>query len=547
MYFEWKGLTLNDSFAYACRNWGQRTALVHGDRRYTYARLQREVFELAQGLRQQGVQKGTRVAYLLTNGADWACFLYAALHLGAIVVPLNLTWVGREIEQGLQLTDAEMLVLEDDVRGKNLAEILQAQLPELREGRDGDIRIGKLPNLRKIVTLSAAGRKYGFAADFNEVKASGRDFKAEEMMALASQVAPDDICSYMLTSGSTGFPKPAIHTHSSILFNIANIADCHVIREDDRFLHYAPTYHVAGIEIFLMSHLRGSVIHLADYFEPEWAMRIIEKERVTVMWGFDVHYLMMKRHPRHALYDLGSLERALMGNSPGSFDEIRAMGIPHHGNIYGSTENGGAHAHFPWRHRHDEKRKKYSNGMALPYMETKIVDPETGARLGFDELGEICSRGPGLFKGYYNMPEETAAAIDEEGFYHSGDYGWIDDKGFIYYRGRIKDTVKTGGENVSAREVEVLLEAETPWVNTAIVVGVPDAQWGEAVTAVVELKAGASVSQVELASHCKTLMAGYKVPKHFLFVKASDWVVTPTGKFDKKAIREKALTMLGRV
>lgn len=543
MYFEWKGMTLNRSFAFACRNWAARPAIVHGDRNYSYAQFQREVFALAHGLRQLGVQKGTRIAYLLPNDADWACFLYAVLNLGAIAVPLNLTWVGREIEQGLRLTDAEILVLVDDVRGKDLAEIVQNQFPQLRDG--ASFRIESLPCLRKIVTLSASGRKYAFATDFSEVKASGWNFNAAQMLLQADQIEPEDICSLILTSGSTGFPKPAIHTHNSILFNIANIADCHELRLADRILHYAPTYHVAGIEIFLMPHLRGAAIHLADFFEPEWAMRIIEKEKITMTWGFDVHYLMMKRHPRYELYDISSLDRAMIGNSPGSYDEIKSMGIPHHGNIYGSTENGGAHAQFPYRHRDDEERKKYSNGMVMPYMETKIVNPETGERMGVGELGEICSRGPGLFKGYYNMPEETAAAMDAEGYYHSGDYGWIDEKGFIYYRGRISDTVKTGGENVSAREVEITLEAEIPWIRTALVFGTPDPQWGEAVTAMIELRDRSCVSEEELKKHCKKLMAGYKIPKRFLFVKASDWVVTPTGKFDKKAMREKALTLLG--
>ena len=544
MYFEWKDLTLNKSFAYACKNWGARTAIVYGDQHYSYARLQREVFALSQGLRQLGVQKGTRIAYLLTNGADWACFLYAVFNLGAIAVPLNLTWVGREIEQGLHLTDAEILVTVDELRGKCLADIIQDQFPELRDSDGERVRIERLPHLRRLVTLSASGKRYKFAADFHQIKALGQNFNASEMLALGEQVEPDDLCSFMLTSGSTAFPKPAIHTHNSILFNVANIADCHEIQADDRILHFAPTYHVAGVEIFLLPHLRGAAIYLLDFFEPEWAMRTIERERISVMWGFDVHYLMMKRHPRYALYDISSLERALIGNSPGTYDEIKSMGIPHHGNIYGSTENGGAHAQFPYRHRNDEKRKKNSNGMPLSYMETKIVDPQTGERVGVNEIGEICSRGPGLFKGYYNMPEETAAAMDQEGFYHSGDYGWLDEKGYIYYRGRIKDTVKTGGENVPAREVEVILEGEAPWVNTAVVFGVPDAQWGEAVTAMVELKDGASVSELELRNYCKNLMAGYKIPKRFIFVKPTDWIITPTGKFDKKALREKALAML---
>ncbi len=545
MYFEWKSLTINQSFAYACENWGTRTALVYGERRFSYRQLQREIFEMTCALRNIGVTKGTRIAYLMTAGPEWACLFYAGLNLGAILVPLNLTWVGREIEQGLKLTDSEILVFTDEMRGKSFTAILETQLPELAGSSKDELRFDRLPHLKKFVTLSTAGKKYGYAHDFHELKAVGKNFDAQEMQALADQVEPDDVCSYMLTSGSTGFPKPVIHTQNSILFNIANMADCHDIRRDDLFLHIAPTYHVAGIEIFLMPHLRGATVYIADYFEPEWAMRIIEKERINMMWGFDVHYLMMRRHPRYSLYDLSSLERIMIGNSPGSYDEIKTIGVPHHGNIYGSTENGGAQAHFPFRHRADTNRAKYSNGMPLSYVETKIVDPGTGAELGPDKPGEICSRGPGLFKGYYKMPEETAAAIDADGFYHSGDYGWMDAKGFIYYRGRIKDTVKTGGENVSAREVEIVLEAETQWVATAIVFGVPDRQWGEAVMAMVQLKPGQKVTEEELKTCCKNLMAGYKIPKRFIIVDESEWIVTPTGKFNKKALREKAMQMLG--
>lgn len=545
MYFEWKGLTINDSLDYACKNWGTRDALVYGNLRITYNRLQREVLELTPALKKLGINKGTRVAYLLASGPEWVYLFYATLMLGAIVVPLNLTWVGREIEQGLDLTDSEVLVMNDEMRGKDFVTILVKQFPELQNANKGNLSLDRLPLLKKIVTLSARGEKYEFSYDFHELKASGSNYDAHATLALGKEVSPDDVCAYILTSGSTGYPKPVIHTQNSILFAVANIADCHDIRLDDRVLHFAPTYHVAGIDMMLLPHLRGATLHLADYFEPEWAMLIIERGRINVMWGFDVHYLMMRRHLRYGVYDISSLDRVLIANSPGSYDEIKSMGISHHGNIYGSTENSGSHAHFPYRDRFDEYRKKYSNGRTLSYMESKIVDPETGVTLDINEMGEICSKGPGLFKGYYKMPKETAAAIDEDGFYHSGDYGWLDEKGFLYYRGRIKDMVKTGGENVSTRDVEINLEAETPWVNTAIVFGVPDTQWGEAVTAMIELKPDANVTEAELKKFCKGIMAGYKIPKRFIFVKPSEWIVTPTGKFDKKALRQKAMEQFG--
>jgi len=545
MYFEWKGLTINDTFAYTCKNWGGRNALNYGDLRLTYHELQREVLELTEALKIFGIKKGTRVAYALVCGPEWVYLYYAILNLGAILVPMNLTWVSRELVQGLQLTDIEVLVTTDKMRGKDFDAMLNEQLPELKNAKRDELKIEKLPYLKKIVTLSESGQKYHYSYDFKELKASGRNYNSQELLSLSQQVGPDDEAVYVLTSGSTGFPKPVIHTHNSTLFNVVNLDDCHDIRLEDRVMHIAPTYHIAGIDMLLLPHVRGAALYVSDYFDPETAMQIIEKEKITVMWGFDTHYLMMRRHPRYELYDLSSLDRVLIGNSPGNYDEIKTMGFPHHGNIYGSSENGGCHSQFPYRHRFDEYRKKYSNGMVLSFMETKIVNPETGAVLGVNEKGEICSKGPGLFKGYYKQPEKTAEVMDGDGFYHSGDYGWIDEKGFIYYRGRIKDTVKTGGENVSSREVEINLEAETPWVATAMVVGVPDPQWGEAVIALCELKPEVSVTEDEMKKFCKGIMASYKVPKRFFFVMPNEWIITPTGKHDKAALRKRTMEQMG--
>lgn len=545
MEFEWQDSTVNRMFNYSCQNWGDRDALVFEDTHYRYRELQREVLQMTEALRKFGVTKGTRVAHLLSDIPEWVQLFYATLNLGAIMIPLNLTWVGREIEQGLNLTDADMLVTMESFRGKDFISILETQFPQLEKANRQDLLIDQVPRLKKMVTLSREGNKFEFAHDFYDLKETGKDYNAEELLHISEKIQPDDVCCYMLTSGSTGFPKPVVHTQNSVLFNVAYLGDCHEVEKEERILHYAPTYHVAGLVMFLLSHLRGSAMYQVEFFEPESTMKVIEKCRITAMWGFDVHYLMMRRHPRYSLYDLSSLEKALMGNNPGSYDEIKTMGIPHHGNIYGSSENCGCHAQFPYRDRFDEKRRKYANGRPHTLMETKIVDPDSGETLGVNERGEICSRGPGQFLEYYNMPEQTADSIDKDGFYHSGDYGWVDEKGWVYYRGRIKDTVKTGGENVSSREVEINLEAETPWVNTALVFGVPDPQWGESVTAMVEIKPGQEVTEEQLKKRCKEIMAGYKIPKKFIFMKPSDWIITPTGKFDKMALRKRTLDQMG--
>lgn len=546
-YFEWKGLTINDTLDYTCKNWGLRNALNYGDNlRLTYHELQREVFEMAEGLRKFGVVKGTRVGYALVCGPEWVYLFYATLKLGAILVPMNLTWVSRELIQGMDLTDVEVLVTTDKMRGKDFDVMLNEQLPELKNAKRDALKVKKLPFLRKIITLSKEGKTYNYSYDYHEIKVSGKDYNPLEIQSITKQVGPDDEAFYMLTSGSSGFPKPVIHTHNSCLFCIANLCDCNVLTMDDRVMHIAPTYHVAGVVMLLLPLVRGSALYISDYFDAEKAMQIIEKDKITVMWGFDTHYLMMRRHPRFKLYNLSTLERPMIGNSPGNYDEIKSMGFSHHSGTYGSSEIGGVHSYYPWRHRDDEYRKKFSNGMAMPYVETKIVDPLTGAKLGVNEKGEICNKGPGLFKGYYKQPKLTAEVMDEEGFFHSGDYGWIDEKGFIYYRGRIKDTVKTGGENVSSREVEITLETETPWVATAQVVGIPDPQWGEAVVALVELKPEArDITENELRKYCKDIMAIYKVPKRFVLLKKEDWIITPTGKFDKAAMRKRAMEQFG--
>lgn len=546
MYVDWKDRTIHGSLEYCKNTWGNNLAMIYKDERITYLELQRRVFQLTQGLKKIGVKKGTHVSCILTSTPIWGCLYYAIAQLGAVMVPLNITWVGREFEQGLQFTDAEYLIVMEEFRGKNFIEDIAGQVPDFKNGQPGESNIASLPLLKTIITVSEVGNKYDFAYDFWDIFNSGADYNTEEMIALGKEVSPHDDFAIMMTSGSTGFPKPAVHSHESFLLSQSNLSDCHHYLETDRFLHFCPTYHVAGTDLYISTHLRGGCVVHADFFDAENCMRIIEKEKITIMWAFDIMYLMMIRHPRFKSYDLSSLERILMGNSPSTWQEIKdGLKCVHHGNIYGTTESCGSVSHFAWEDRFDQHRQKWSMGRVLPWWECKIVDPETGVELPPNTMGEIIFKGPGLFKGYYKQPEITAAAIDADGFYHSGDWGYIDEDTFVYFRGRIQDTVKTGGENVSAKEVEVVLEAETPWVRTAQVFGVPDQKWGEAVIAMVELKPDASVTEADLRDYCKGVMANYKVPKRFVFVKSNEWIITLTGKFDKKALRERTMKEWG--
>src|SRR5690606_27318556 len=183
-------------------------------------------------------------------------------------------------------------------------------------------------------------------------------------------------------------------------------------------------------------------------------------------------------------------------------------------------------------------------GKPFPGVEIKIINPETGTQLPANTPGEICLKGWTLFLGYYKMPKETAESLDEDGFFRTGDYGWIEEKGYVYYRGRYKQLIKTGGENVSEREVEMFLESH-PLIKTVQVVGVPDPKWGEAVTAIVEPHTGNNLTIEDIKFFCKGKISGFKIPKYVVTIDKTEWPITPTGKYNKQTLREIAIERLG--
>lgn len=544
MYQEALGQTVNKMFDYSCDQWGDREAVVDGDERLTYTQLRRRIATLATGLSSIGVRKGDRVAFLLGVTPDWVTLFYATLRIGAVAVPLNLGWTGREVIEGLSLTEATVLVSTDDFRTNNYVAMLSEQIPALAAQDKNAVGLDELPHLRTIVALSKSNANYSFAHDFREVETAGADYVPADFEKMSAEVRPDDFSIILLTSGTTSFPKPVLHSHQTLLVGAAGYADGIEAVSDDKMLIVAPNYHVAGYLTMLMPHMRGAAVHLLEYYLPHAALEVIERERITLMFGFDVHFLMMSNHPKFRMYDISSLSRTMIGSTPGSFDEIEAMGITHQGNIYASSEYAASQSYFPYRDRNDVGRMRLSHGRPMLGTDLVVKDPTTGKTLAPDEPGELCFKGPALFKGYYNMPEETAAAFDDEGYFHSGDYGWIDAEGYIYYRGRYKETIKSGGENVSAQDVELFLELDTPWVRKAMVVGLPDPKWGEAVTAIVEVRAGMSVGADEIRDFCRNKLAGYKIPKQVVFITEDDWVTTPTGKYDRASMTQLAVLKL---
>ncbi|MCH8504319.1 MAG: acyl--CoA ligase, partial [Ectothiorhodospiraceae bacterium] len=321
-------------------------------------------------------------------------------------------------------------------------------------------------------------------------------------------------------------------------------AQCFAMRPEDVIIGHAPFYHVGGcIYVTLGTALSGACIALLEHFEPGEALRVIREEGVTCMSGFDTHLRALANHPDFARTDCSGVHKMTLACGPEWYDTVREMGfgstsVSHH---YGFTE--GTSVVMP-RDETDETIRRNSNGQPFPGVSVRIVDPETGQPCAPDEPGEICIKGWTLFQGYYKMPEQTAESFDDDGYFHSGDYGWMDADGYVYYRGRYKQMIKTGGENVSEREVEMFLEGH-PDIRAVQVVGVPDERWGEAVTAMVQTVSGETLSVQALKEFCEGRMAGFKIPKHVVPVGGGEWPITPTGKYDKPKLQAMAMERLG--
>lgn len=515
---------------YSVATWAERIALREDADAITYSELGARIDRAAHALATSGVRRGDHVAYLMGVGQDWVEVFFAVLKLGGVVVPLNLTWTSDELITGLALTDASFLVVGSDHRGNSLLDIV-----EQARGKDAGPSGSPVPNvpgLRQVITVGDRRGRYAWTVPL----------RSGEGVVAYPALHADDRAMLLLSSGSTSFPKPVIHSHRSLLTGIVSYADGLEISSADTFVHTTPSYHVGGIVTMVGPLLRGGTVRLTDWFEPERTMRLIEADRATLLWGFETHYAAMQQDPSYGNYDLSSISRTMVAANPAAAQKVKAMGFAHVGSLYGSTEYVGSQSFFPFRDRFDSERMITSHGRPLTG-EIKIVNPETRALASALEAGEICVRGPALFAGYYNMPEETAACIDSDGFFHSGDMGYVDADGYVYYRGRYKEVIKSGGENVSAAEVEQFLVSSVPGARRVVVVGVPDERWGEAVVAVIEGDDQLDPEQVR--DMCRDKLAGYKIPKRIVFVDGTDWRITPTGKLDRGHVRDLALSALG--
>jgi fatty-acyl-CoA synthase len=317
------------------------------------------------------------------------------------------------------------------------------------------------------------------------------------------------------------------------------------LNTDDKYLCFSPFYHIGGLVSGLYScQVHGATLHLTEFFQPEEAAFLIDKEKITAAWGLGIMFLRVMESAKKLGTDISSFKKAVIPTGGNIFERIvKELQLDVATNSYAMTEGGIISITSPDDSNWEKRRN--SHGKPVPGVEVCIVDHGTRRPIGPNSIGEICFRGWNRLLGYYNMPKETGNAIDEKGFFYTEDMGRMDEEGYLYWCGRYKEVVKTGGENVSQLEVEMFLEDKTPWIKRAGVVGVPDRRWGEAVTATVQLKSGCSITGEEIINYMKGKIADFKIPKHIIFIEENEWPLRPTKKLDKMKLREMAIKKLG--
>ena len=477
--------------------------------RYSFRQLNERCNRTANAFAGLGVAKGDRVALLLMNGIEFTESFFAIAKLGAVVVPLNWRLVADELEFILENSGASVLVFDD---------AFAAVVADL-QGR------GERTHVRTWVQVTTTGASAPFATDY----------AAAQEAAPASEpvlgAADDDMLYIMYTSGTTGLPKGAVHTHDTCLWALLTMNVVTDLRGGDRYLHLLPMFHVGALTPVTYCVYRGATSVVARSFDPRATWQVIERERITVMLAVPAMLNFMWQVPDRDLHDRSSLRWMLSGAAPvpvALIQQYAAVGIEIH-QIYGLTETCGPACVIGTEHAIS---KAGSTGKGFFHTDIRVVN-DAGNDCAPGEPGEVLVRGRHLMKEYWKRPEATAEAI-RDGWLHTGDVATLDDEGFVYIMDRTKDMVISGGENIYPAELENVI-LQHPKVGEVAVIGQPSARWGESPFAVVVRK-DPSLTEQEVLDWCVGRMARFKLPRGAAFIDVIPR--NPSGKVLKRMLRE---------
>ena len=508
----------------------------------TYSQFRDDVDQVARALIAMGVKAGDKVAVWATNVPQWYLTFWATTKIGAVLVTVNTAYKIHEAEYLLRQSDTHTLVMIESYRDSPYAKIIAELCPELETAEAGKpLHCKRLPFLRNIVTV---GYRQKGCMTWEEAMALAPRTPMEEVRRRAAAVSPYDVANMQYTSGTTGFPKGVMLTHHNIVNNGKCIGDRMDLSTADRMMIQVPMFHCFGMVLAMTASMtHGATILPLPYFSPKPALACINNERITAFHGVPTMFIAMLEHEDFPKTDFSYMRTGIMAGSPCPIavmqDVVNKMHMSEITIVYGQTE---AAPGCTMSSTDDSLEVRVNTvGRPLPEIECKIVDPETGEDLSDNVDGEFVARGYNIMKGYYKMPGATAAAIDKEGWLHTGDLARRDENGNFKITGRIKDMIIRGGENIYPKEIEDFIYTH-PKVSDVQVIGVPDEQYGEEIMACVILKEGESMTEDEMKKYVRDHMAKHKVPRYVDFVDA--FPMNAAGKILKYKMREDAVEML---
>ena len=511
----------------------------------TYEQFRTDVDRFARTLISLGVKAGSKVAVWATNVPAWYITFWAATKIGAVLVTVNTAYKVHEAEYLLRQSDTHTLVMIESCLDSNYRNIINELCPEIAHTKAGEpLHCKRLPFLRNVITVDF--RQPG-CLTFDEAMGRYEAVSQEQLNKMAAAVRPDDVCNMQYTSGTTGFPKGVMLTHYNVVNNGKCIGDRMGLSTADRMMIQVPMFHCFGMTLSMTSSMtHGATLCPLPYFSAKSSLACINQEKITAFNGVPTMFIAMFNHPDYRKTDFSHMRTGIMAGAgcppelmrrAAQPDEMNMYGIV---SVYGQTECAPGNTMSAWTDSLEVRTDTV--GYDFPHVECKIVDPETGEEVPDGVNGEFCARGYNTMKGYYKMPDATAATIDADGWLHSGDLACRDANGCYRITGRLKDMIIRGGENIYPKEIEEFIYTH-PGVKDVQVIGVPDKKYGEEIYAAIVLKEPGAVTEEEMTAYIKASMARHKVPKYIAFV--DGFPMNAAGKVLKYKMRQEAAERLG--
>ena len=507
----------------------------------TYPEFRSDVDTFARALIAMGVRKGDHVAIWATNVPAWYITFWATTKIGAVLVTVNTAYKIHEAEYLLRQSDTHTLVMIDGYKDSDYVGIMKELCPELATCEPGKLESKKFRFLKNIITTDS--RQPG-CYTWDEAIKLAEQVPYSEVEARRRTIDKNDVCNMQYTSGTTGFPKGVMLTHYNVVNNGKAIGDCMDLSTADRMMIQVPMFHCFGMVLAMTASVtHGTTMSPITAFSPRKGLACINKEKITAFHGVPTMFIAMLGHPDFEKTDFSHMRTGIMAGSPCPIktmqDVIEKMHMDEICITYGQTEASPATTMSKTTDSIEDRVNTV--GGPIFGVECKIVDPETNEDLPDEVDGEFVARGYNIMKGYYKMPEATAAAIDENGWLHTGDLARRTKKGYYKITGRIKDMIIRGGENIYPKEIEDFLYTH-PKVKDVQVIGVPDKQYGEEIMACIILNDGETSSEEEIKQYVLDHMAKHKVPRYVDFV--TEFPMNAAGKILKYKMREAAVEKL---